>query len=89
MNVRLPAEGGPFEVDCVWFQERLIIECDSHRWHDNPVTANRDALKDQAFTLAGWRVHRLRWIQIVKNPQDAARTIGVLLEQQRSMSLSG
>lgn len=84
-NVFLQVEGGRLEVDCVWRRERLIIECDSHRWHDNPVTANRDALKDQLLTDAGWRVHRLRWLQIVRAPARAARTIDALRTQQRRL----
>jgi hypothetical protein len=84
-NVLIATDSGTFEADCLWRAERLIIECDSHRWHDNPVTAESDALKDQAFTDAGWRVHRLRWSQIVRASQRAAQTVRNLLEQQRRL----
>ena len=84
MNVLIDAAGGPYEIDCVWFAQRLLIECDS-RWHDNPVTAAKDALREQALTDAGWRVYRLRWLQIVDAPGRAAQTIRLLLEQQTQL----
>ena len=89
MNVPIATEFRTYEADCVWAAERLIIECDSRRWHDNPVAAERDALKDQALTDAGWRVHRLRWLQIVRAPERAARTIENLLAQQRRLFALG
>lgn len=85
MNVRITTSGGRFEVDCLWPDERLIVECDSHRWHDNPISADQDALRDQALTLAGWRVVRMRWVQIVREPEQTARTISLVLEQQRKL----
>ena len=88
MNVEIDAPGGPYEVDCVWPRHRLIIECDS-RWHDNPATRRRDAIREQALTLAGWRIYRLRWIQIVGEPGHAARTVRHLLaEQERLVNAS-
>ncbi len=84
MNQVIPTEGEAYECDCVWPAQRLIIECDS-RWHDNPVTATGDALKDEALALAGWRVQRLRWAQIVLAPARAARHVRLLLAQQERL----
>lgn len=84
MNVPIDADGGPYEVDCVWIRQRLILECDS-KWHDNPITAARDAVRDQALTLAGWRVVRMRWLQIVDAPERCARTIRHLLREQEQL----
>jgi very-short-patch-repair endonuclease len=82
VNVDVWAGGAIYECDCVWPSERLIIECDS-RWHDNPVTARRDARRDEALTLAGWRVHRIRWAQFTASPGRVAATIDRLLTDQR------
>ena len=84
MNLSVAAGDRTYELDCAWPAERLNIECDS-RWHDNPVSATSDAERDQALTLAGWRVHRLRWAQIVGSPERAAATIRHLLTQQRRL----
>ncbi|MFN8150960.1 MAG: DUF559 domain-containing protein [Solirubrobacterales bacterium] len=69
------------ECDSAWPRHRLIIECDS-KLHDNPISSVADAKKDQDLTLAGWRVHRLRWAQIVLEPELCARTIRHLLDEQ-------
>lgn len=82
MNVEVWAAGTLYECDCVWPAERLIVECDS-RWHDNPIAARADAERDQALTLAGWRVHRIRWAQLQESPARVAATIGRLLADQR------
>ncbi|MEZ5075783.1 MAG: type IV toxin-antitoxin system AbiEi family antitoxin domain-containing protein [Solirubrobacterales bacterium] len=84
MNVEVWAGGAIYECDCVWPAERLIVECDS-RWHDNPITARKDAQRDEALTLAGWRVHRIRWAQLVRSPERLAATIGRLLVDQRRL----
>jgi very-short-patch-repair endonuclease len=84
MNVEIDAPGGPYEVDCAWPELRLIVECDS-RWHDNPVTQQRDAQREEALTLMGWRVYRLRWHQIVGEPERTARTVAHLLDEQRRL----
>lgn len=80
MNV--PFEAGPrrFEVDCMWREAALVVECDS-RWHDNPVSATEDAQRDQALTIAGCRVHRLRWAQVVGDPEGVASLLTHLLDQ--------
>lgn len=89
MNVPIYAGSQVIECDAVWPAERLIVECDS-RWHDNPVTARRDAERDEALMLAGWRVLRLRWGRIVLAPHRTARRIEALLAQQRRLlSLPG
>lgn len=81
MNIDIAGFSGVHECDCVWPRHRLIIECDS-RWHDNPIASVEDAERDQDLTLAGWRVLRLRWAQIVLEPELAARTIRYLLDEQ-------
>lgn len=87
VNVRIPVEGGEPEVDFVWADARLIIETDS-TWHDGPAAQRRDGLRDQALTLEGWRVYRLRWHQIVNEPERAVATIRALLEQQHRLLAS-
>jgi very-short-patch-repair endonuclease len=85
MNVEVAAvDGRLFECDCVWPRRRLIIECDS-RWHDNPVSALSDAERDELLTLTGWRVHRIRWAQVVRHPHRAAALIRRLLAEQEKL----
>lgn len=87
-NDLISTDEGTFELDCVWHEERLIIECDSG-WHDNPLSAGDDAAQDQALTHARWRVHRIRWAQVVQAPTRAAETIVLLIDQQRRLRQAG
>jgi very-short-patch-repair endonuclease len=82
MNVEIPTRTEVYEVDFVWARERLIVECDS-RWHDNPFAATKDAERTQELTLAGFRVYRVRWAQIVRAPERVAESIATLLDSQR------
>jgi very-short-patch-repair endonuclease len=53
-----------FEVDCVWTEQRLIVELDSHRHHRTAAAFERDRRRDRALTLAGWRVVRVTHRQL-------------------------
>jgi hypothetical protein len=59
------------EVDAYWPHARLIVELDSHAWHDNPIAFEADRAKDQDHVLAGDRVIRLTWSQLT--PRTARR----------------
>lgn len=87
MNVQIEAGGRLLEVDCAWPDLRLVIECDS-AWHDNPVSAREDAIRDQDLTLAGWRVERVRWGQVVNAPARCAAQIRHLLDAQSQLHRS-
>jgi hypothetical protein len=84
MNVDVWAGEAVYECDCVWPRERLIVECDS-RWHDNPVSATQDARRDEALTLVGWRIHRIRWAQLIASPGRVAAAISRLIADQRRL----
>jgi very-short-patch-repair endonuclease len=58
-------------VDAYWPHARLIVELDSHAWHDNPIAFEADRAKDQDHVLAGDRVIRLTSRQLT--PQTARK----------------
>ena len=53
------------EVDFVWRAERLIVEVDGYTYHRSPESFENDRERDVTLTLAGWRVLRFTWAQIV------------------------
>jgi very-short-patch-repair endonuclease len=57
-----------FEVDFHWPEQRLIVEADSP-YHDTIAAAKRDAHRDAALRACGWEVIRVRWEDIVDNPE--------------------
>lgn len=49
------------EGDCVWPQQRLVVELDSWRHHSSKVAFRRDRVRDRRLRLAGWKPIRVTW----------------------------
>jgi very-short-patch-repair endonuclease len=64
-NVRL----GAHEVDFLWRSERLIVEVDGFRFHASRAAFERDRLRDAKLLAHGFRVIRVTWRQIVRDPE--------------------
>jgi hypothetical protein len=55
-------------VDFLWRRERLIVETDGYRTHGTKQAFERDRRTDQRLVLAGWRVIRVTWRQLTREP---------------------
>jgi predicted transcriptional regulator of viral defense system len=66
-------------VDFLWRRERLIVETDGHRTHRTRQAFERDRRRDQRLVLAGWRVIRVTWRQLTREPMQVADTLARLL----------
>ncbi|MCA1710254.1 MAG: DUF559 domain-containing protein [Actinobacteria bacterium] len=49
-------------VDFCFRAQRLVVEVDGQKWHQDPV---RDRLRDNALAALGWRVLRYTWAEVV------------------------
>jgi hypothetical protein len=58
-----------YEVDLLWRAQRLIVELDGRRWHDNPAARERDSRRDANLVCRGYGVMRLTWRQVVNDPE--------------------
>ena len=61
-------------VDFVYRQAGLVIEIDS-RWHDGPEDRYDDRWRDNELHAAGWRVLRIRYRDLVQQPERVVRLI--------------
>jgi len=68
-----------FEIDFLWRQQRLAVETDGGRFHDNPSAQARDLERNRALAGAGFRVLRLRWEELRDRPEVTIAKIGRLL----------
>jgi very-short-patch-repair endonuclease len=76
----IPPDGGPaFSVDFLWRQQRLIVETDGYATHGTRQAFEGDRRRDQLLTLAGWRIVRITWLQLVEEPEQTAQLIAGLL----------
>jgi very-short-patch-repair endonuclease len=52
---------GPYVVDFLWPDSRVIVEVDSYQWHSGPAAFKRDRRKHAYLTDRGHQVHRVTW----------------------------
>lgn len=48
-----------YEVDAVWFADRLVVELDGYRFHRSRRTFEADRVRDATLQLAGFKVLRV------------------------------
>ena len=58
-NVWLELAGDWLEVDCVWPEQRLIVELDSRAHHQTTAAFERDRRRDRRAQASGWRTVRV------------------------------
>jgi very-short-patch-repair endonuclease len=71
-NVDLAVAGRFFSVDCLWPQERLIVELDGRAVHGTRQAFEADRERDRILQAAGWKIIRVTWRQL--RDQGAAVT---------------
>ncbi|HSR93536.1 MAG TPA: DUF559 domain-containing protein [Solirubrobacterales bacterium] len=60
-NADLSVRGRFFVVDCLWPDERLIVELDGQAVHGTRRAFEADRERDRLLLLDGWRVIRVIW----------------------------
>jgi very-short-patch-repair endonuclease len=75
LNAKLHLDGRAIEPDMLWREDRLAIECDSRRWHSDPLTRENDADKQAILEAHGYRVLRITWKQGITHPQQTLARI--------------
>lgn len=71
-------------VDLAYVDEKVIVECDSMRWHGTPESFQLDRQRDNLAQLAGWIVLRFTWEDITKRPSNVIRIIHRALTKRSS-----
>jgi very-short-patch-repair endonuclease len=69
-----------YEADFVWRDARLIVETDGWEAHGTRAAFERDRLRDAALVAAGWRVLRITWRRLEREPELVARELQRLLD---------
>jgi hypothetical protein len=85
LNARLEVEERWIEVDCLWRNERLIVELDSRAAHETRSAFEMDRDRDRRLQAKGWRVVRVTWRQLHDEPEQIAADLRGLLEQYKRM----
>jgi very-short-patch-repair endonuclease len=61
-----------YEVDFAWPAERLIVETDGWQAHGTRAAFEADRRRDAELIAAGWRVMRITWRRIEREPGAVA-----------------
>jgi hypothetical protein len=86
LNAPLQLDGRRIVPDMLWRDRKLVIECDSRRWHSDPLTLKDDADKQAILEAHGYRVLRITWAQAVGRPRQTVTRIEAALSGARSGS---
>jgi very-short-patch-repair endonuclease len=68
-----------FEVDCVWRDQRVIVELDSRAFHLTRAAFEADRERDRVLQAAGWRPVRVTSAQLDLTPTRSAADLRRLL----------
>lgn len=72
LNSALSIDGSSVSPDCLWREQRLIVELHSIRHHGTGAAISRDATRDRRLLLAGWDVIHVTWAQLHDRREAAA-----------------
>jgi very-short-patch-repair endonuclease len=70
---------GPYTVDFLWPEARVIVETDGWEHHGTPAAFEADRARDAWLTSRGYRVVRITWRQLRDDPADVIRTLTLIL----------
>lgn len=73
-------------VDAVWDRQRLVVEVDGYRFHRTRAKFERDRRMDGRLLMAGYRVLRVTWRQLTREPELVVAMIATALAVQRSQT---
>jgi len=80
-NAKLRLGGKVYEIDFFWREQKLVVETDGGRFHDNPVAGGRDSERNHALAKAGYHLPRLGWEDLRDRPEATMREITRLLRR--------
>jgi very-short-patch-repair endonuclease len=78
-NAKLRLAGKVYEIDFLWRGQKLVVETDGGRYHDNPAAGKRDSDRNHALAKAGYHLPRLGWEDLRDRPEQTMAEIARLL----------
>ncbi len=64
LNADVAVRGRFFEADCLWAEQRVIVELDGRATHGTGQAFEKDRERDRLLQSDGWRVIRVTWRQL-------------------------
>lgn len=74
-NVRVAGH----EVDVLYRDQRLVVEMDGYAFHGTRAAFERDRRRDADLAAAGFRVVRVTWHQLTREPEALVAALAAAL----------
>ncbi len=68
-----------YQADCLWREQRVIVELDGYESHGTWSSFQSDRDRDRRLTAAGYRGARVTWNQLQEIPREIAADLRQLL----------
>ncbi|HET6508664.1 MAG TPA: type IV toxin-antitoxin system AbiEi family antitoxin domain-containing protein [Baekduia sp.] len=75
-------------VDFFWPDAALVVETDGYAFHATRSAFERDRERDQRLVIAGYRVVRVTYQQVMRAPAEVARRLRALIHGSGSLPTS-
>lgn len=79
LNADIAVGGRFFSLDCLWREERLIVELDGRAVHGTRRAFEADRERDRLLMAHGWRVMRVTWCQLCDDEARIAADVRAAL----------
>ncbi len=83
LNADVAVDGRFIEADCLWDEQRLIVELDGRETHGTDMAFEKDRERDRLLMVDGWRVTRVTWRQLQNDAPSVVADLRELLRQSR------
>lgn len=80
---------GARRADFVFHEARLVVECDSRRWHDNDFAFLDDRRRSRELQRRGYEVMPFTWAEVLHEPARVAAEIREALIRRTRLPLRG
>jgi predicted transcriptional regulator of viral defense system len=84
LNAWLSLGSRRYRPDCLWPEQRLIVELDGYETHGTWSSFQGDRDRDRRLTAAGYRTIRVTWSQLNRIPDEVAADLTAALQYKRS-----
>ena len=75
------AGGRRVRFDFAWPDRRIAVEADGRRWHATSADFEKDLIRHNAVTAAGWRLYRFGWTDVHQRPDVTTAALAAALRQ--------
>lgn len=79
VNRRLELGAISAEVDFRFSKERLVVEIDGWAWHHQHDRFQNDRTKQNALSIAKWKVLRFTWFDLTERPRQVVEEVRLAL----------